>query len=272
MIKISNINFSYSKKQNLFNNLSWEVEPGFIYGLLGKNGAGKTTLLKLIVGLLKPNSGSIIVNGYTPFERSPIFLSNIIFIPEEFFVPSMKIHSFIKYFSPFYENFDNEKFYKYLNDFEIDPNNNILVSSLSYGQKKKLLISFAFASQVPLVIMDEPTNGLDIPSKTIFRKLCIDSLTDKKILIISTHQVKDVERLLDKITILDNGKIISNDSVENITATYECAFKEALPETGVLYYEKTLFGYKVISENISGTQSVLDIELYFNAMIKNSKK
>ena len=210
------------------------------------------------------------VNGYKPFSRQPEFLEKFVFIPEEFSVPAMKIKAFVENYAPFYRDFDREMFYKYLDEFELDVSNNQILSSLSYGQKKKVLISFAFASGTPLLILDEPTNGLDIPSKAVFRKLCIDALTSERTFIISTHQVKDVERLLDKITILDKGKIISDDAVDNITTKYECKFREQLPDEGVLYYEKTLGGYKTITENTTGVQSALDIELYFNAMIKQN--
>ncbi len=270
MINITNLDFSYRKDRKLFEKLSWKIEPGYIYGLLGKNGAGKTTLMKLISGLLKPDSGIVDVNGYKPFGRMPDFLGKFVFIPEEFSVPPMRIEGFVNNYSPFYENFDRDKFLEYLKEFEVDTATNPLLSSLSYGQKKKVLISFAFASGTPLLILDEPTNGLDIPSKAVFRKLCIDALSGDRTFIISTHQVKDVERILDKITILDKGKIISDDSVENISTKYECKFQEQLPQEGVLYYEKTLGGYKTIALNTSGSHSALDIELYFNAMIKQN--
>ncbi len=270
MITITNLDFSYRKNRKLFEKLSWKVASGYVYGLLGKNGAGKTTLMKLISGLLKPDSGMVDVNGYQPFGRTPDFLGRLIFIPEEFSVPSMRIEEFVKHYSPFYEHFDLDKFYRYLKEFEIDSDFNPLLSSLSYGQKKKVLIAFAFASGTPLLILDEPTNGLDIPSKAVFRRLCIDALNGERTFIISTHQVKDVERILDRITVLDRGRIISNDSVENISTRYECKFQEQLPQEGVLYYEKTLGGYKTITLNTSGSQSALDIELYFNAMIKQN--
>ena len=270
MITLKNIEFSYSKTKKLFSGLSWEVEKGFVYGLLGKNGAGKTTLMKILSGLLYPDGGLVSVDGFEPSKRYPSFLSKFIMIPEEFSLPSMSISNYEKIYAPFYANFDHSAFNKYLEEFELADLKHYNLNNLSYGQKKKVLISFAFASGTDILIMDEPTNGLDIPSKSIFRKLCIEAMDTNRTFIISTHQVKDVERIIDRITIIENGNIISDEKTEDISVKYSFRFVEELPEAGVLYSEKSLGGYKIMTANTDGYPSAIDIELYFNAIIKQN--
>ncbi len=270
MITLKNLEFSYSKTKKLFSGLSWEVEKGFVYGLLGKNGAGKTTLMKILSGLLYPDGGFVSVDGFEPAKRYPSFLSKFIMIPEEFSLPSMSISNYEKIYAPFYANFNHSAFNKYLEEFELADLKHYNLNSLSYGQKKKVLISFAFASGTDILILDEPTNGLDIPSKSIFRKLCIEAMNTDRTFIISTHQVKDVERIIDRITIIENGNIISDEKTEDISVKYSFRFVEKLPETGVLYSEKSLGGYKIMTTNTDGNPSAIDIELYFNAIIKQN--
>jgi len=270
MITIKNLEFTYGKTKKVFDGLSWEINQGYVYGLLGKNGAGKTTLMKIIGGLLFPDSGFVSVNGYEPEKRYPSFLEKFIFIPEEFVVPAMSIKNYEKVYSPFYEKFDHSAFDRYLGEFELLELKDRNLTSLSYGQKKKVLISFAFAAGTELLLMDEPTNGLDIPSKSVFRKLCIEAMNSDRTFIVSTHQVKDVERIIDRITILEKGKIIADSTMEEISEKYSFKLLNSLPEEGVLYHEKTLGGYKVISENKENEMSAVDIELYFNAIIKQN--
>jgi ABC-2 type transport system ATP-binding protein len=270
MITVKNLCFSYAKTKKLFNGLSWEIEKGFIYGLLGKNGAGKTTLMKILSGLLFPDNGNVYVEGFEPAKRHPSFLSKFIMIPEEFDVPPLTINNYEKIYAPFYKNFNHEKFDKYLKEFDLSEIKHHKLNNLSYGQKKKVLISFAFASGAEILILDEPTNGLDIPSKSIFRKLCIEAMDAERSFIISTHQVKDVERILDRITIIDNGRIISDERTEDISTKYSFKFMETLPQTGVIYYEKNLGGYKVMTHNTDDNPSSIDMELYFNAVIKQN--
>ena len=189
-VQADQLAFSYGKEK-LFSALDVGLDRGSMYGLLGKNGAGKTTLLRLIAGLLFPQSGSLEVFGEVPADRTPKMLSDIFFLSEEFSLPAMRISEYLKIYAPFYPNFDREVFDQRLKDFDILTDKKL--NALSYGQKKKFLLSFGLASNASLCLLDEPTNGLDIPSKSQFRKVVASSLNDDRLFIISTHQVRDME-------------------------------------------------------------------------------
>ena len=214
MINISNLDFAY-KKTNLFSNLSLDLKPGNIYGLLGKNGAGKTSLLKIISGLLFPDTGTVKVNSFIPQKREPDFLQDIFFLPEEYYLPGLEADKYRKTYAPFYPSFDKAKFTELLNEFNLPLDQKL--NSFSYGQKKKFLISFGIACNSKIFLLDEPTNGLDIPSKTQFRRILASAGTEDRLIIISTHQVRDMENLIDPLIIVDEGKVIFNESIERVT-------------------------------------------------------
>ncbi len=271
MISINNLSFAYKKRNQLFQDLDLEATPGNIYGLLGKNGAGKTTLLKLIAGLLFPKSGAINVMNYQPKDRLPDFLADIYLIPEEFTVPPISVNSFHKLYAPFYPNFNGNQFETYTSEFEIDKN--WKMNKLSYGQKKKVLLSFGLATNVRLLILDEPTNGLDIPSKTQFRKLLAASITDEKCYIISTHQVRDITNLIDPIIILEDGKILFHETLESVAQKlYFETYSQEKEISGSLYNERIPGGYLSVKENPNGHDSDVDLEILFNAVVNNKEK
>jgi ABC-2 type transport system ATP-binding protein len=268
MINIQNLNFSYSKKVPLFTDLSLEAKEGSIIGLLGKNGAGKSTLLKLIAGLLSPHQGKIDVLDEVPNKRNPAFLEQIYFVPEEFATPAISMRTFTKVTGPFYPSFDYEKMETLLKEFELDSSRNL--SKLSYGQKKKFVIAFALATNCKLLLLDEPTNGLDIPSKSLFRKVMAGALTDEQMVIISTHQVKDVENLIDRIILVDQGKFIFNSSIFDVSENYSFMTVSDISTNDFLYQESAPGGYRVI-KNKNGVETPLDIELLFNAITNGTK-
>ena len=270
MIQIQNVDFHYKKKTPLFQALDLNIPAGNIYGLLGKNGAGKTTLLKLIGGLIFPKSGGIEVMGFKPENRFPAFLSDIFFMPEELYIPNIKISTFEKIYSPFYPKYSAEQFQKYLEEFAIPKDKKF--TGLSQGQKKKALLGFGLATNSRLMILDEPTNGLDIPSKSMFRKLIARAITDEQTCIISTHQVRDMGDLMDPIIILDGGKIIFQNSVEAIAQKlqFEVTYSRGEPDE-VLYAERVPGGYMVVKENLDGEETEVDIEVFFNAMMANQE-
>ena len=271
MIKISNLSFGYKKKSELFSDLNIELEAGNIYGLLGKNGAGKTTLLKIISGLLFPQRGTCNVLGFSPQKREPDFLSQIYYIPEEFYTSSLKIQKYVELLIPFYPEFDKTKFDLYLEELEIDMQKKY--TQLSYGQKKRVYLAFGLASNCRLLILDEPTNGLDIPTKRIFRKLLASSINEDNIIIISTHQVSDLQNIIDPVIILDNGKIVFHKTLSDIAQKISIQLQQTKPtDDDVLYYEKGAAGYTVLTENQFGQEDDINIELLFNAVISNSTK
>jgi ABC-2 type transport system ATP-binding protein len=269
MIKINNLNFGYSKGKLLFKNMSMQLSAGHIYGLLGKNGAGKSTLLKNLAGLVYAQSGTMEVMGFDPAKRQPDLLAQICFIPEEFYLPSVKIDAFVKANAAFYPNFDHSYFTALLTEFDIPVAQKLI--NMSYGQKKKVIIAFGLATQAKLVIMDEPTNGLDIPSKAQFRKIMASALTDDRCIIISTHQVRDLDNLIDTVIMLDESSIALKASVEEITAKLCFKRVKELDET-VIYAEPSLAGYNAVMPNYHNEDSKLDIELLFNAVLAEKNK
>lgn len=272
MIQLKNIDFGYSKKRLLFKNLTLELSRGHIYGLLGKNGAGKTTLLKLISGLRFISNGSILVLNENPALRKPGMLQEIYFLPEELYTPALKVKDFVKAYAPFYPHFNHEQFQEYLNVLEIETQEQ-KIDKMSFGQKKKVMIAFALACNTKILIMDEPTNALDIPSKATFRKVMASVATEDRIVIISTHQVRDLHSLIDAIIILDSGKIILNESAETITK--KLAFEvvdDTENDTAILYEEDNVRGKVVVHENTAQKETKLDIELLFNAVMLNKTK
>ncbi|RAU81569.1 ABC transporter ATP-binding protein [Pontibacter arcticus] len=271
MITLKDISFRYKKKAPLFENLNLTLQPGFIYGLLGKNGAGKSSLLKQLCGLLYPNSGECNVFGYRAADRNPEMLQDICLVPEEFSLPALSIATFVKTNAVFYAKFSHNQMQAYLAEFELDETAKL--STLSYGQKKKFLISFALATNARLLILDEPTNGLDIPSKSQFRKIMAAALDEEKIIIISTHQVRDLENLIDNILVLEQGKIIFNQSIaaisERLTFEYNLA---GVPDAEIIYAEE-LQGRKAgIVANLTGYETRVDLELMFNGIVKDAGK
>ena len=269
MINIQNVSFHYKKKSPLFNDFSLEVESGRIVGLLGKNGAGKSTLLHLISGLIQPKSGKIKVNGFVPFERNPNYLADIYMVPEEFAFPSISISTYVKAFSPLYPNFDHHKLYDIFSEFELQPSSSL--NKLSHGQRKKFLIAFALSTNCKMLVFDEPTNGLDIPSKSQFRKILVSSVTEEQLVIISTHQVKDIDTVIDKVVVIENGSIIYQENIDEIT---QKLYFDLVPSlTGVedvLYHEQCPLGQKIIVPATGGNESSIDLELLFNAVINKT--
>lgn len=267
MVAIENLHFSY-KKQPVFRALGLQFSAGHVYGLLGKNGTGKSTLLRNIAGLLFPEKGTIRVNGRVPAERTPPFLQNVVLVPEEFYLPDIAIETFLKHHAPFYPQFNHAQFQNYCTVFAIPASSTM--QRMSYGQKKKVLISFALATNAALLLMDEPTNGLDIMSKSQFRKVLAEALDEHRCIIISTHQVKDLENLIDHITIIDEGQILFDEDVEEITRklAFRLLFDEQEAEQA-LYSETSLKGHTAITPNYDASESRLDLELLYKAIITN---
>ena len=272
MIQLKNVTFRYPRRKPIFADLNLELEDNHIYGLLGKNGEGKTTLMKLMSGLLFAQEGSIETLGEKACLRKPKMLEEIYFLPEEMYVPSITIKKFETVYAPFYPRFSAEQFRKYMEMFEIvDFKQNM--TKMSQGQKKKVLIAFALATNCGIIFMDEPSNGLDIPSKSIFRKVMASAADEHRQIIISTHQVRDLHSLIDTILILDRGEILLNASVDRITEKLLFKGVDTAEEAqGSLYQEDTLRGICAVFENTNHEDSKMDMELLFNAALCNREK
>ena len=269
MIDLKNIQFSYKRNKTLFNDLNLTLAPGFIYGLLGKNGAGKSTLLKQMAGLLYPDKGEINVFGFKSTERNPQALQNIFIVPEEFGLPPVSIKRYAQINAVFYPKFSNEQFDYYLKEFELEKDGKL--SALSYGQKKKFLISFGMAVNAKLLLFDEPSNGLDIPSKSQFRKLVAGALNEDKIFVISTHQVRDLENLIDTVVVIERGKIEFNENMAVIAE--KLSFEpniNGIPEQDILYTEEISGKKTGVVKNRTGRETRVDLEMLFNGVVKNA--
>ncbi|MBO7264000.1 MAG: ABC transporter ATP-binding protein [Alistipes sp.] len=265
MIKAESLNFGYTSRRKVLNNISLTLGEGHIHGLLGCNGIGKTTLLKIICGIMRPDSGSVSVDGVDPMLREPQMFRELMIIPEEFDLPNVSLERYAKIASPFYPRFDMGAMRGYCEALNVDSRERL--HSMSMGQRKKAYIAFALACNVKMLLMDEPTNGLDIPSKSIFRRLLAGYVDDSRMVVISTHQVADVESLLDNIVILDGQGVVLNATTADICRRLK--FGKAEESDSVIYTERTIAGDVAVSLNETEEDSQLNIELLFNATTAN---
>lgn len=273
MIQIENLSYSYGygPQRPIFDRLDLSLLPGNIYGLLGKNGAGKSTLMKIMAGLLFPKTGTLNVVGFHPKDRFPAFLREVYLITEEFNLPPLHIKEFVRLYSPFYPRFNHELLKEYLLEFNLPEDQKL--TDMSYGQKKKFLLSFGLATDCKLLILDEPTNGLDIPSKSQFRKIVASAIHEERSFVISTHQVRDMENLIDPIIILDEGEIVFFQDYEQVSRKLSISRQTNLPDKDTLvYYESSLGGYTVVKENTGAEQTRMNLEILFNAVVSNKEK
>ncbi|PKP20596.1 MAG: ABC transporter ATP-binding protein [Bacteroidetes bacterium HGW-Bacteroidetes-19] len=268
MVKIESIKFGYRKGRPLFDNLTLSLEKGSVYGLFGVNGAGKTTLIRQIAGLLFPEEGSVTVDGRISGRRDVEMMQKLFIIPEEFWLPSVTIEKYIEMQSVFYPTFNLETMKQILKEFEI--NENPKLDTMSYGQKKKFMIAFGIATNCSLILMDEPTNGLDIPSKSQFRKIMASFINEEHCVMISTHQVRDLSSIIDNVIVLDNGKIRFHESIETITNSFNFGIVSADHPSEIVYSEDIFGGKAAITKN-SGKDTEIDFELLFNGVIKNGE-
>lgn len=271
MIAINQLRFGYNKHKPLFKDLSLSLPAGQVCGLLGKNGAGKTTLLKLIAGLVFPQQGECQVLGYPCKSRHPRLLESMFFIPEDFYIPALTAKQYVNSYALFYPKFDSRFFEQAMTEFALPMDKKL--HHLSLGQKKKFILAFGLATQCSLMILDEPTNGLDIQSKSQFRKLLAQCVDDDKLIVISTHQTHDISHFLDHLVIVDEGRVILNTSMANLAKRLDFTIQNHQPDAeDCIYAEKNLYGYKVITENTSEADTVIDIETLFNAVVMNQQK
>lgn len=274
MLTIENLTYVYpSGRGNVVDSFSLSLEVGKIYGLLGENGVGKTTLLGLMCGILRPTSGHVSFRGVEISKRDPGVLSQIYYLPDEVALPSLSLKTYVRVNSPFYPKFSNDALEKYLADFDM-PTEIANICKLSLGQRKKVALSFALAAGTELLLMDEPTNGLDIPSKANFRKIVSSAMTDERTFVISTHQVHDVENLIDQVTIVDNRQILLNKSISEISEMY--AFENigvGANSTDAIYSEPTPYGVLALRrKSPDEDETQVNIELLFNAVTKGFVK
>lgn len=270
MLRVKDVSFSYGTKRRIYNNLSFSLDKGGVIGLLGRNGEGKTTLMKLITGQLVSQRGRVLTLGIDAGSRKFELLQQVYMLPEEFVVPRISIQEYFDIITPFYPSYDASIADEIFRAFELDWSWNL--SKISLGQRKKTMITLALSLRTPILLLDEPTNGLDIPSKSIFRRLLAKYSSEEQLIIISTHQVRDLEQIIDHILILKNNQIVCNESISSLSRLF--SFGQVLPTNKplVLYCEPSITGEYGMWEHREGQDSVEDfsIELFFNAIIAQS--
>lgn len=262
MVNLNSIDFAYQVHKPVLQSLSMKLSPGNIYGLLGKNGEGKTTLLNILSGQLFPKGGTCSVLDFNPSERNMEFLRQIFILPEEIILPDVTLEEYGSMYAPFYPGFSWDIWNTCVDSFEIEKGKKL--SKMSLGQRKKTAITLALSVHTPLLLMDEPTNGLDIPSKAVFRRLVASFVDEKQTILISTHQVRDLESLIDAVLIMEKGRILLNSSLAEVTK--RLVFRVVTPEDKVLYSEPTPIGNLGVGENFDDEQTPVSLELLFQAV------
>ena len=265
-------NYGWRQQKSVFSDFSLSLERGKVYGLLGLNGAGKSTLIYLMAGLLTPKSGRVTIDGCNVRDRFPSTLGNMFIVPEEFELPRMSLKEYATLNGALYPRFSYEDMLRNLEIFDINPEIKSL-SSLSMGQKKKVLMSFAFATHTDLMLMDEPTNGLDIPGKSQFRRLVAREMSDNRTIVISTHQVRDIDRCIEHVVIIDNSKVLLDESVARITSKLQFVENGTAAEAkSAIYSQPSVTGYSIVAPSNGGDETEINLETLFNATLGNRDK
>lgn len=249
-------------------NLSLEFSPGHIYGLFGSNGVGKTTLLYLIAGLLTPTSGNVLLNGVSTRRRLPSTLASMFIVPEELTLPEISLREYVAVNSAFYPNFSHDDLERHLSTFDISSLMERSLASLSMGQRKKVYMSFALACNTPVVLMDEPTNGLDIPGKAAFRRFVASAADENRIIVISTHQAHDIETLVDHIIMLEGRGLLLSASTDEIAR--RLAFMITTDPNVIaraLFASPTVGGTAVVVANDGSNETEVNLESLFEAAV-----
>lgn len=266
MLSFSNVSFTYGRRgKEVLSGLSLDFEENGIYGILGKNGTGKSTMLYLAAGLLRPKGGNVTAEGVPTQSRRPETLRELFLVPEEFDLPEVSLRTYVQLNAPFYPTFREDILARCLKSFELGDDLNI--GRLSMGQKKKVYISFALAAGTKYLLMDEPTNGLDIPSKKVFREVIAREMTEERVMIISTHQVRDVEQLIDHVVIVNDGTVLLNASTAEIESRLRFEQRAVGSDlSDALFVQQTMRGIELICPNSGNDETPIDLELLFNAL------
>ncbi len=269
MLTVKNLSFHYPKSQPVLQSINMELKSGNIYGLFGKNGEGKSTLIKIMIGLLFPKSGTCSFGKINTQGRDTQTLQRMFIVPEDFDMPALSIETFERINAPFYPNFSQEQFYKLIEEFKLSPK--AVISRLSFGQKKKVLIAFGISTNTELLLMDEPTNGLDIPSKSQFRKVMASAVDDGKCIVIATHQVRDLHSLINHVMILDNANVVFDRSLETVSEALWFGKANASNQSDIVYSESSFGGRSVLVRG-EKDETEVDLELLFNGVLSETQK
>ena len=268
MIEITNLKFRYNQRTTVFDSLSLSIPSGEIVGLLGRNGMGKSTLLHLLAGLLDASAGTITIEGKPIEHRGAELYSNLMIVPEEFKLPALTLDRFARVTAPFYPNFDEARFADCCSRFEVKPSERL--DRMSMGQRKKSYLAFALACNTPVLLLDEPTNGLDIPARQALRQMLAEQINDERTIVISTHAARDIENLVDRLVILEERRMVLNESI----ATLSTLFGVGIVPAGVeaLYVEPSVAGNRGVWVAEGDEESRMDLELMFNAATQATRE
>ena len=224
IINVVGLNKSYGKKVVL-DNVSFEIEEGSIVGLLGPNGCGKTTLIKILTGLIKDHTGTVKIANEEPGAYTKGLVA---FLPDTSYLPDwMKPTDAIEYFADFYEDFDKNKAVRMVTDFGLDPHQKF--KTMSKGQQEKLSLILVMCRQAKLYVLDEPLGGLDPAARGAILDLIMNNYAKNAAVLLSTHLINDVERIFDRVLMINGGKVVVNSHINEIKEkgkTVEEVFKE----------------------------------------------
>lgn len=266
MIRIKNLCFAY-KSQSIYRHLDAEINTSGAYGLFGRNGSGKSTLLKLMAGLLTPDTGDIQILRFQPRKRQPDFLNQIYILPEEFHLPDLTSTKLAQIQAPFYPKFSLDLYNEYIEIFAVPTTRRF--SEMSLGQKKKVTIALALATLTPILLMDEPTNGLDIVSRSMFQEFMRRPEQRERVVLISTHQAHDLENIIDNIWFIENGKVLLSAPIGEINQALRMGVNDTLTADGVIYHEKIGQQYFWVAKNQSSVSTDINVELLYKALSIN---
>ena len=265
MIEINDLSFSYGRNVVL-QGITLNMLPGRIYGLLGENGVGKTTLLTLMCGLKTPQAGTVRVDGADPYRREPDTLADQFYLADEVAASGSKAMDWANTNGVFWPHYSEDNFKALMEEFNVQLDQKM--KTMSAGQLKKTHIAFALATGARHIFMDEPTNGLDIPGKTQFRSAIMRFTPEDSTIVISTHQVRDLENLIDPIIILDRQDVLLNASIEDICSKLYFDYGNEL-HPDALFTEQIPGGFIQVYPNSTGAESKVNIEVLFNAVAQN---
>ena len=267
MIQLQNLHFRYHPKRPLFEGLQVQIDKPGIVGLLGSNGAGKTTLLHLLAGLRFPWAGSCTVLGSEPRRRQLSWQQQVLFVPETIEMPARSLQGWLAELAPFYPRFDQRLFEAIVKEFELEVSGKL--SELSFGQQKKVMLAFALATQVKVLLLDEPSNGLDIFSKSQLRRIWTRHLPEDTLVVISTHQVRELGAQFDQVMMIDQGKLLFHQSMEMLNTRFCIQRSTEEPGEDAVYYEPIPGGYLALYIAEPGDpETEIDLELLIKAIVE----
>ncbi len=221
LLEIKNLSKSFDKKE-ILKNINISISSGKVVGLLGKNGAGKSTLIKLINDLLTPTEGEILVKGKKIGVESKEIIS---YLPERTYLnKQMRVSEVINYFEDFYDNFDSKKAKKLLKDLDLDINEKL--SKMSKGMQEKVQLVLVMSRKADLYILDEPLGGVDPATRDYILDTILSNFNENASVIISTHLISDIERILDEVVFIDKGKVILQDDADKLRKKEKASLDE----------------------------------------------